>query len=128
MIRDLVHNIDVGGTLVPCFDVRATNYEGDLYTILSTQTAIQDLNKCGYAWRTTTELQVIERASINKGSRVQVDDVMEAILTAIDGAQPDPASGLVISYRRLDFPGDLHRILDTELIYQKIVRLEYGIR
>lgn len=127
MIFDLIDDINVDGILVPCYDVRATDYEGDLYTLISTQTMVPDNRKCGYAWRSTVELQAINVVDANAGSRLLVDNLSEAILTAIENAQPDVASNLVISYRRIEMPGDLTTEANQKLIYQNIIRLTYGI-
>lgn len=126
-VYDAINNIDVGGVQIPCYDIRATNYNGRRYVLLSTQVNSTDRTKCGFSWLSSIELQVVTRWNKNAGSRVAGDDIAEAVLNALDPIALDVASGLQVLRQDIEMPGDLVSETESEIVSQIIIRYELSI-
>lgn len=127
-IYDLINNMVVDTKTIPCYDMRATNYDGDAYVILSTQTNNQEFNKCDNGWLSTILLDVFTRYRKNTGSRLLADNIAEAILTNLYGMTLDPASGLTLNNVVITLPNDITDESGKEIIHRKLIRYELSIR
>jgi len=126
-IFDAVNGITVNGQTIYCFDIRATNYNGNAYVLLSTQTNSTDRTKCGSSWVSTCELQVVTRNPKNAGTRLLADDVAQAVIDAVDGLTLSVSSGLKILDQDIEFPADISTETDAEIVVQKIIRYTFRI-
>lgn len=123
-ISDRVHNIEVSGKLIPCFDSNAANYNGNNYVIMSTQTNVQQPNKCRDGWRSTIMLEVFTRHEVNHGSRVHADDIVDEMLIELEDLSLESSSGLRISNIRFSTPNDITQKTDSNVIHRKFLRYE----
>lgn len=124
-IYTAINNIVVNTKTIPCFDVSATNYTGDNYVIMSTQTNNQDFNKCGNGWDHSTLLDIVTRFRRNTGSRLLADDICQAVLTALEGLTLD--GGLQIYETEITFPSDLTSETENEVVHRKFIRYRFTI-
>lgn len=127
-IWDAINDMVVDTLTIPCYDMRTTNYSGDAYVILSTQTNEQEFNKCGNGWLSTILLDVFTRYRKNTGSRLLADNIAQAILTALEGLSLDGSSGLTINNVIITLPNDITDESGTEIIHRKLIRYELSIR
>ena len=131
VVYDLVDGITVNSEDIYVYDTKITGVlQPDFYVIMSTQTnEVNKFNKCEYLWDSELLLDVratYQRAG-NTGSRVQVDDMLDAVRNLVKDIQLDVSSGLVINKRILSFPNDLTEENDSEIIYRKFLRLTLSI-
>lgn len=126
-ISDRVHNIDVNGTLIPCYDSKTANYNGNAYIIMSSQTNTQDPNKCQHGWRSTILLEVFTRHKKNHGSRVQADDIIDEMLEELEDLALELASGMRINNKKFSTPSDITSNTNSEVIHRKFLRYELEI-
>ena len=126
-IYDRVHNLDVGGKIIPCYDSNAENYDGDHYIIMSTQTNAQDPNKCQDGWRSTIVLEVFTRHKRNHGSRVLADDIINEMLVELEDLNLEPASTMRIHNIRYSTPNDITDKRRNEVVHRKFLRYELEI-
>lgn len=126
-----INNIVVNTFTVPCFDTRVPkNDKRAFYVIMSTQSnEVDKSNKCEYRWQSQILLDVITSYDINgnTGSRKMADDILDAIKTATDSLVLDVASGLTIVTQNQSFPNDLVSITEKEIVFRKLMRIEFLI-
>ena len=127
-IYDLIDGMVVDTKTIPCYDVSATNYDGDNYVIMSTQTNTDDPNKCGAGLDHSILLDVVTRFPKNTGSRLLADNIVQSIITLMDGFTLDVGSGLVATKIRLTIPNDLTNETDSEIVHRKFLRYEMNTR
>ncbi len=126
-VFDLVDGIDVNGETVEVYDTKVTGADQpDFYVIMSSQSnLVNKFNKCEYLW--DSELLLDIRATYdrmgNPGSRLQADDMLDAIRDLVKDIQLDVSSGLSIINRIFEFPDDLNETDDSTIIYRKFLRL-----
>ena len=126
-----INNIDVNGVKIPCFDTRVPNNDKrSFYVLMSTQS--NDVNKtvkCEYSWNSQILLDVITAYDINgnTGSRKMADDILDAIKTATDSLVLDVASNLKIVTQTQSFPADFETETVNEIVYRKLMRIEFLI-
>ena len=125
-VFNAVNGITVNGEVIPCYDLQATNYDGDNYVIMSTQTASQKDSKCGNGWDATILLDCVNRSRKNAGSRLMADDIAQGVIDALDGLQLS-GTAIRISSMRLNAPNDLVTELPSEIITRKLLRYELTI-
>ena len=122
-VYDAVNNIVVNTVTVPVYDIRATNYSGDAYILISTQTNfVNERTKCGFSWLSSCELQIVTRWPKNVGSRLLGDDIAQAVITALDGLTLDAGANLAVIDQEIEMPGDLVTETDSEIVSQIILR------
>ena len=130
-ISDLLDGITVNGQVIKCYDVRATGVDiNDHYILMSTQTAEVDKNnKCEYFWDSTILLDVFTRyrRQGNTGSRLLVDDIMEAVRELLED-DLTLEGGLEVINQTMSFPNDLNNITPTEMVFRKFLRLSLKIK
>ena len=131
-IFDLIDAIDVDGETIYCYDTRVTGeLDPDFYVIMSTQSNIVDKSsKCGHNWDSDILLDVraVYRLPGNVGSRLLVDNILDAVRDLVKDIELDVLSGLTITRRTLDFPNDLNEVNESEIIYRKFLRLTLFIQ
>ena len=131
-VSDLIDGIDVNGEIVECFDTRVTGISNpDFYVIMSTQlNDVDKTNKCEYFWNSEIllDIRATYDRSGNPGSRVQADDMLDAVRDLVKDIELDVASGLTIINRILDFPNDINEIDESTIIYRKFLRLNLWIK
>ena len=120
----VLNGIVAGGKTFPCFDTNTLDYTGDTYYILSTQTAVETKNKCKSGWRSTILIEVFTRYKKNVGSRLLVDEAVEAAIEGLDGIALDPTSELVINAVSISTPNDISDKRGSEVIHRKFIRYE----
>lgn len=126
-IYDRIHNMDVNGETVPCYDVSATDYNGNFYTILSTQNKNDNPTKCVTGWIYSILIDIVSRYRKNTGSRLMADDMENEILTLLDGMTLDVASGMKVSTIRISSEPDLTNNSTAEIVHRKFLRYELTI-
>lgn len=119
-----INNMTVNTETIPCYDTRATNYTGDFYVIMSTQTNEDMPTKCGRGWRHTILLDIFTRYRRNTGSREMADDIAQAVITALDGLALSGAAGIDVMNQRLTAPNDLVTETQNEIVHRKLLRYE----
>lgn len=127
-IFDALNGMTVNGQSIYVYDIRATNYNGNAYVLISTQTNATERDKCGFSWLSSCELQVVTRNPKNAGTRLLADDIADAVINALDGISLSVASGLKILDQSFTFPADLTNESEAEIVVQKIIRYEFRIR
>lgn len=127
-VFDALNGMTVNGQSIYVYDIRATNYNGNAYVLISTQTNATERDKCGFSWLSSCELQVVTRNPKNAGTRLLADDIADAVINALDGISLSVASGLKILDQSFTFPADLTNESEAEIVVQKIIRYEFRIR
>ena len=131
-VFDLVDEINVNGETIYCYDTRVTGeLDPDFYVIMSSQTNdVDKSSKCEHNWDSEILLDVraVYKRPGNIGSRLQADDMLDAVRNLVKDIDLDVASGLTITNRTLAFPNDLNEIDDSEIIYRKFLRLTLFIQ
>ena len=125
-----VNGIVVNTKTILCYDTKATSQAKDNYIILSTQSnAVDKSVKCGYRWASSILIDIITRYSIsgNTGSRLLADDILDKVREVTDNLTLDVASGLTIVTQSQSFPNDLVSETQNEIIYRKLMRIEFLI-
>ena len=116
----LVDAIEVDDESIYVYDTRVTGeLNPDFYVIMSTQSnEVDKSSKCDHNWDSEILLDVraVYKRVGNVGSRVQADDMLDAIRDLVKDIELDVSSGLTITRRTLSFPNDLNEIDDTEII------------
>ena len=130
-VHTAINDIYVNTYAIPCFDTRVPkNDKRNFYVLMSTQSNEVDKSiKCEYRWESQIVLDVITAYDINgnTGSRKMADDILDAIKNATDNLTLDVASGLEIITQRQSFPSDLNTVTPNEIVYRKIMRIEFLI-
>ena len=127
-IFDRINNITVNTETIPCYDIRATDYEGNFYTILSTQNKTDAPNKCGGGWNYFILIDIFTRYRKNTGSRMMADDIEEEIITQLDGIQLDAGANRKINRVRITSEPDITDVTRSEIVHRKFLRYEFGIQ
>jgi hypothetical protein len=125
-----VNGIVVNTKTILCYDTKATSQAKDNYIILSTQSNEVDKSvKCGYRWESSILIDIITRYSIsgNTGSRLLADDILDKVREVTDSLVLDVESGLTIVTQSQSFPNDLVSETQNEIIYRKLIRIEFLI-
>ena len=127
-VYDALTPLTVNTVSVPVYDIRATNYSGDAYILISTQTNfVNERTKCGFSWLSSCELQVVTRWPKNAGSRLLGDDIVQALITALDGLTLPVGANLSVIDQEIEMPGDLVTETDSEIVSQIIVRYVFKL-
>lgn len=126
-IYDACNDVVVDGNTIPVFDMQAINFSGDHYILMSTQSDDPLLNKCGNGWNHSIILDVITSFRKNTGSRLLVDQIIEAIIPILNGMSLDGGSSMVINRIAFQFPGDFTDQTDKKIFHRKILRVELDI-
>ena len=120
---------DRANGLAPCYDSRVTgSIIPDLYILITTQSnQVDDGTKCGNFWKNNTLVEIISKYSgtLNTGSRLQADDLLDSVRAALLNLTID--GGLNIIKQEMDFPNDLTTITINENVFRKFIRLELTI-
>ncbi len=128
----LVDEIEVNEEIVYVYDTRVTGeLNPDFYVIMSTQSnEVDKSSKCDHNWDSEIllDIRAVYKRAGNVGSRVQADDMLDAVRDLVKDIELDVSSGLTITRRTLSFPNDLNEIDDTEIIYRKFLRLTLFIQ
>jgi len=126
-IYDALNNTVVSGNTIPVFDMQAINFSGDHYILMSTQSDDPNFNKCGDGWNHAIILDVVTSFRKNTGSRLLVDQIIEAIIPLLSGMSLHASSSMVINRRQFQFPGDFTDQTDKKIFHRKILRMELDI-
>lgn len=126
-IYDVIHNMDVNGTTFPCYTEQTGTNSGNYYTLLSTQLNTQESTKCGPGWINDTEIQVVVRVPKNQGSKVLIDDAVDAVITELRDVQLAGASGMRINKRTVDVVQEFSDESATNITYRQIIRFQTHI-
>jgi len=129
-VFDAVNNITVDGETIFCYDTRLTGKPRDNYIILSTQSnEVDKRTKCGYDWQSSILIDIFTRYKLsgNTGSRLLADNILNEVRSLTDSLTLDVASGLTIVTQQQSFPSDLVTETSNEIIYRKLMRIEFLI-
>lgn len=119
---DACNGMTVDALTIPVYDVRATNYSGDNYILLSTQLNSPDRTKCGFSWEHTVELQIVTRKKKNAGSRLLGDNIVDAVLINCANLTLDAGSGMEILDQEVEVGPELLNETESEIVIQHIIR------
>lgn len=130
-LYNVLNDIVVDGITIPCFDSRASVVGSpSFYILLSTQSNGLTQNKCETYYDGTSILidciTVYDRPG-NIGSRLLADNIMDAVRGLTQSIVLDVASGLTVLDLDQIFLPDLTNTTDTEIVYRKLMRLEFKI-
>lgn len=130
-VYNAINGIVVNGYSIPCFDTRVPNNDKrNYYVIMSTQSnEVNKTVKCEYSWESQILLDVITAYDINgnTGSRKMADDILDAVKTNTDTLILDVASNLTIVTQTQSFPADFETETVNEIVYRKLMRIEFLI-
>ena len=130
-VYDLIDGITVNSETVECFDTRVTGpTEPDFYVIMSSQTSeVNKIDKCQHIWDSVIllDIRAVYQRAGNTGSRVQVDDMTNAIRDLIKDIDLDAGSGLTVVNRIFSFPNDIVEVDDSEIAYRKFISMNLWI-
>lgn len=118
-----IHNAEIDGVTFPCYDSRVTSANVKNYYLITTQLNQPSRTKCGRGWTNSTEIQVVNIVKKNQGSKLLIDNATDEILTELDDFSLPIASGMKVSEVDLSVDNELVEVLDSHIIYRKIVRL-----
>ena len=116
--------------MIPCYDSNATAENYKNYIVLSTQSnTVDKANKCEYRWESSILIDIVTRYDIsgNPGSRVMADDILDHVRIVTDNLTLDAGSGLKIITQTQSFPNDIESMSDTQIVYRKLMRIEFLI-
>jgi len=126
-IYDRIHNAEISGIMVKCYDTRATVGSDKQYYLISTQLNQPERTKCNRGWLNSTEIQCIVIRKKNEGSRVFLDDMTDKVLTELDDFSLPLASGMKVSLSEVSIDNEVADDSGSEIYYSKIIRLESTI-
>jgi hypothetical protein len=116
---------------VPCYDTNVTaNGNTPYYNLLTTQTNVEEHpSKCEAMWRSSILIDTVTifSASGNMGSRLLVDNITDAIITATRNITLDVESGLRIHKQTIGSINNLDNQTDTQNVFRNLLRLELEI-
>ena len=134
-VSDAIDGIEVDGLLIPCYDVRVTRGDNKAvpnhFVIMSTQSnEVDKNNKCEWFWESQILLDIVTSYDLpgNPGSRLLVDNILEAVKDATNNLTLDVSSGLEIIRQTDSFPSDISTTSKNENIFRKFLRLELLIK
>ena len=128
-VYDAVNGIVVDGETINCYDSRIPSNE-DNYILLTTQTNnVNKRNKCEYSWESSILIDIVTRYKLtgNTGSRLLADNILDKVRELTDDLTLDVASGLKIVWQIQSFPNDLVSTSENEIVYRKLIRIEFLI-
>ena len=123
-IYDRIHNAEVDGIVVKCYDSRVTANDPEQYFLISTQLNQPNRTKCGRGWINSTEIQIIVRRPKNEGTRVFLDNLVNEVLVELDEFSLPVVSGFKVSLDDLTIDNEIVEETKSEMFYTKILRLE----
>ena len=123
-LKDRLDNMEVDGNTFKLFDSRATTQNPKHYFLISTQLNNQDFNKCGNGWENSTELQIVIRVPKNSGSKALLNLATQDVLTELADFSLPQSTGLVVNKVELSIANELVNERGSEIVYQKILRME----
>ncbi len=126
-IYDRIHNAEVDGVVIKCYDSRVTANDPEQYFLISTQLNQPNRTKCGRGWINSTEIQVISRQKKNVGSRAFLDDMVNEVLEELDQFSLPASTGFKVSVNDLSIDNEIVEETKSEIFYTKILRLETTI-
>ena len=129
-VFDQINNIVVDGVTVPCYDYNLTGEKKSAYILLTTQISPSVNNtKCDIKWNSSILIDIVTRYSKsgNTGSRLLADNIGDEVRNLTSSLSLDPASGLTIVWQRQDFEPDLMLPTKNEIVFRKLLRLEFMI-
>ncbi|HUS89826.1 MAG TPA: hypothetical protein VMW91_10800 [Desulfosporosinus sp.] len=126
-ISDALDGTVVSGNTIPVFDMQATNFTGDHYILMTTQSDDVLFNKCGDGWNHSIVLDIVTSFRKNHGSRLLVDQIVEAIIPSLNSLTLHASSSMTINRVQLQFPGDFTDQTEKKIFHRKILRLELDI-
>ena len=128
-VYDAVNGIVVDTKTINCYDSRIPSNE-DNYILLTTQTNnVNKRNKCEYSWESSILIDIVTRYKLtgNTGSRLLADNILDKVRELTDDLTLDVASGLKIVWQIQSFPNDLVSTSENEIVYRKLIRIEFLI-
>lgn len=126
-IADRIHNTEVDGIMVKCYDSRVTSINPSEFFLISTQLNQPNRTKCGRGWINSTEIQVIVRRGKNEGSRLFMDNLVNEVMIELDAFSLPVISGFTVSLDELSIDNEIVENTGSEIIYTKILRLQTTI-
>lgn len=130
-IFDACNGMTVDGDTIPVFDMRVTQEpEPEKYILIRVQNnGSERASFCGYRWTHRVNIEAFTRtpANLNPGTRVAVDNIVDNILTALQGLGLDAGSGLTIKSSNFSTLGDFYEIDNGYAVAAKTVLLELEI-
>jgi len=129
-VFDQINNIVVDGVTIPCYDTNVTGEKKNAYVLMTTQISpsVND-NKCGIKWNSSLLLDIFTKyqSSGNTGSRLFADNIADEVRNLTQSLVLDPLSGLTIVWQRQDFEPDISSTTENEIVFRKLLRLEFMI-
>jgi len=123
-IYDRIHNAEVDGIVVKCYDSRVTANDPEQYFLISTQLNQPNRTKCGRGWINSTEIQIIVRRPKNEGTRVFLDNLVNEVLVELDEFSLPAITGFKVNLDDLTIDNEIVEETKSEIFYTKILRLE----
>ncbi|MEM6814899.1 MAG: hypothetical protein AAF600_10945 [Bacteroidota bacterium] len=127
-LKARLNNLDVGGTNFRIFDSRVTTNNIRNYILISTQLNQPEFNKCGDGWENSTEIQIIVRSKKNQGSKALLNQAAQSVLDELQDFSLPVSTGLAVNSVVLSDVNELVDDRGSEIVYQKILRMETSIR
>lgn len=126
-IYDVIHNMDVNGVTFPCYTEQSSIANPSNYTLLSSQFNTTAQTKCEKGWTNDTEIQVIVRVPKNQGSKVLLDDAVDAVITELRDVQIALAAGMRINQRTIDVVQEFSDETTSHIVYRSVIRFQTRI-
>jgi len=130
-VFEAINNIEVDGKEIPCFDMRTpTNNKSEFYTLLTTQTNLEDKNnKCESLWQSSILIDIVTiyNGVGNTGSRLAVDNITDSVRNSVQNLALDSQSGLEIMFQTVGSIDNLDTVTRSQNVYRILYRIELTI-
>lgn len=123
-IKARLHNSDVNGVNFPLYLSRVTSANEKNYYLINTQLNQPTSTKCGKGWLHSTEIQVIVVLDTNEGSKKLLNEATELLRQELEDFS---LTGFAVNKIDLSIENELVTNTESEIVYQKIIRLEIQI-
>lgn len=123
-IKSRLHNSDVNGTDFPLYLARVTSNNAKNYYLINTQLNQSTSTKCGKGWLNSTEIQVVVILDKNDGSKKLLNEATEVLRQELEDFS---LTGFSVNNVDINIENELVTESNSEIVYQKIVRLETQI-
>ena len=107
-----------------------TNNKSEFYTLLTTQTNLEDKNnKCESLWQSSILIDVVTiyNGVGNTGSRLAVDNITDAVRNSVQNLALDSQSGLEIMFQTVGSIDNLDTVTRSQNVYRILYRIELTI-
>ena len=130
-VSTALNGLVVDGKAITTYDTHVTSAENpSAYILMTTQTNIElKEKKCGSEWTSSILLDIVTRypSTGNTGSRLFADNIANEVIQLTHNLALSPESELEIVWQNTNPENDLSQSTENEVIFRKLIRLEFRI-